>query len=512
LNKGQSTAESGGLDRRLTEGRLIARNVLINILGYGAPLLAAVIAIPILVRGLGTARFGVLSLIWVFFGYLGLLDLGLGRALTQMVAREVGMGARENIPPIVCTGSTLLALLGLVLAAASWFFLPFLVYSVLGLSSDMGDEALEALRILVLSLPFLLVGVGLRGVLEAFQKFGATNAVRIPMGVFTFLGPVLILPLSSTLTAIALVLAFGRVASCAAYCAICPSVIPGLIKRPAIQPSLTRYLFSFGGWVTVTNVINPLLFYIERFVIASLLSATAVAYYATPNEVITKLLLLSSAAIGVLYPAFASSFSFDRDRTETLFLLGIKYIGITLFPIVALFLLYAEDALSIWMGPEFASHSAKVLKWLSPGVLLLSLGHIPYALIQGTGRPDLAAKIHLMELPIYSVALYWCTLNYGIVGAAAAWSARGIVETLLFYVISLRILRSRGIPIVNLGWIIFLSLSTLLLFASLKGGYLKAITAILFLFAYLAVAWKRWLKPDERSFILGLFRKADTQG
>lgn len=481
-------------------------------MGYGAPLLAAVIAIPILVKGLGTDRFGILSLIWVFFGYLGLLDLGLGRALTQMVAREAGSGTRENIPPIVWTGSMLLALLGLVLAGASWLFLPFLVYSVLGLSSDMGLEALDAMRILVLSLPFLLVSVGLRGVLEAFQKFAATNAVRIPMGVFIFIGPALILPLSPTLTAIALVLSLGRVASCAAYCLLCPSVIPGIIKRPAMQPSLTKHLLTFGGWVTVTNVINPLLFYIERFVIASVLSATAVAFYATPNEVITKLLLISSAAIGVLYPAFASSFAFDRKQTEALFLGGIKYIAITLYPIIALVILYAEDGLSIWVGPEFASYSAKVLKWLSPGVIVLSLGHIPYALIQGTGRPDLAAKIHLMELPLYVAVLYWCTLNYGIVGAAAAWTARGILETLLFYLMALRILKSEGIPLLNLGLMILFSVLTMLLFASLKGEYLKAIAAAAFLCTYAALAWQRWLTAGERSFILGLFRKAETRG
>jgi hypothetical protein len=43
-------------------GRLLARNVIWNLIGNGAPILVAVFCIPILIRGLGTDRFGVLAL------------------------------------------------------------------------------------------------------------------------------------------------------------------------------------------------------------------------------------------------------------------------------------------------------------------------------------------------------------------------------------------------------------------------------------------------------------------
>jgi len=507
-----TNAEPGMLNETLTNSRLIARNAAINLLGYGAPLAAAFFSIPLLMDALGTALFGILSLVWVLFGYLGLFDLGLGRALTQMVAQELGRGARENIPNIVWTGSAILAGVGAVLAALCWFFIPFLVISVLRLSPELIDETLWSFRILTASLPFLLLSLGLRGVLEAYQKFSATNAVRIPMGVFTFIGPVLVLPFSSTLTAISVVLASGRVVSCIAYLIICPVLIPDLRNKASIRPALTISLLRFGGWVTITNIINPLLFYIERFFIAATLSATAVAYYATPSEIITKLLLVSSAFMGVLYPAFAASFASDRKRTEALFMGGIKYIGISLFPIAMLVVLYAEEGLALWMGSEFASQSAPVLKWLSPGVLILSLGHIPYALIQGAGRPDIAAKLHLVELPIYLALLYWWTVSYGIVGAAKAWTLRGVFETSIMYIIALAILKSKGFDIPNLMKILLSGSFILCLFAILEGKYLKAAATVTFIPAYFAVVWYKWLSPNERSFIGSLFHRLSRSG
>ena len=82
----------------LTGGRRLARNVVWNLLGTGAPLLVAIVAIPLLIQGLGTARFGVLTLAWLVVGYFSLFDLGLGRALTKLVAEKLGKGQDDETP------------------------------------------------------------------------------------------------------------------------------------------------------------------------------------------------------------------------------------------------------------------------------------------------------------------------------------------------------------------------------------------------------------------------------
>jgi len=51
-----------GANLHLMHGRLLARNVIWNLIGNGAPMIVAVFCIPILIRGLGTDRFGVLAL------------------------------------------------------------------------------------------------------------------------------------------------------------------------------------------------------------------------------------------------------------------------------------------------------------------------------------------------------------------------------------------------------------------------------------------------------------------
>jgi O-antigen/teichoic acid export membrane protein len=98
----------------LTSGRLLARNTIWNLLGQLLPMAVGVVAIPPLVRSLGVDRFGVLSLAWIVIGYFSLFDLGMGRALTKLVADKIGSNDEDSIPPLVWTSLYLMLALGVI--------------------------------------------------------------------------------------------------------------------------------------------------------------------------------------------------------------------------------------------------------------------------------------------------------------------------------------------------------------------------------------------------------------
>ena len=287
----------------LTGGQLLARNVLWNLLGTGAPLLVGIVAIPILIEGLGAARFGVLTLAWMVVGYFSLFDLGLGRALTKLVAEKLGKGLSDEIPPLIWTAILLMAALGILGAVIVAALSPWLVGGVLKIPPELQSETLTSFYLLAASIPIVISSTGLRGILEAHQLFGLVNAVRIPLGLFTFLGPVTVLPFSNSLVPVVAVLVVARLASWCAYAVLCIRVEPALRYSVAIHRAVVRPLINFGGWMTVSNIVGPLMVYMDRFLIGAMVSMTAVAYYATPYEVVTKLWIIPGALMGVMFPA-----------------------------------------------------------------------------------------------------------------------------------------------------------------------------------------------------------------
>src|SRR3954465_2618316 len=93
--------------------RRMAWNVGWNLVAAGVPLVAAVVAVPRLVATLGTARFGLLGLIWAAVGYVTVFDLGFGRALTKLAAERLGDGRGDEIGALAVAGLRTIALTGL---------------------------------------------------------------------------------------------------------------------------------------------------------------------------------------------------------------------------------------------------------------------------------------------------------------------------------------------------------------------------------------------------------------
>ena len=90
----------------------MAHNTLWSLVGKIVPMLGALVSIPILIKALGTDRFGVLTLAWILVGYFSLFDLGLSRALTYFVARKEGAGQQEDLLSMIWTALILMCGLG----------------------------------------------------------------------------------------------------------------------------------------------------------------------------------------------------------------------------------------------------------------------------------------------------------------------------------------------------------------------------------------------------------------
>jgi len=414
-------------------GGLIARNTLLNLIGQALPLLVAVITIPFVVQGLGTERFGLLTMAWVVMGYFTIFDLGLGRATTKYTAEAMGDGTVDKIPQIVWTAVTVQLILGLLGACILIGITDLLVGSVLNIPPGLLGEARNTFHLLALSVPVVLVSSSFSGVLEAAQRFDLINSVRIPSSILTYLLPLVGLIVGFGLPGIVSLILLARVGALIAFVMMCLRIIPGLRER-SFSFNLFTDLFSYGGWVTVTSIVSPILVYFDRLLIGSLLTIAAVAYYAAPYEAVTRISIISASLTMTLFPAFSIlEATKDRQKLGSIFARSLKYILLAIGPIIVVIGLFAKEILQLWLGTDFAVESTVVMQVLAFGMLINSLAYAPFALLQGIGRPDLPAKFHLLELPVY-IGIAWILVGkFGIAGAAGAWTLRVALDAILLF-------------------------------------------------------------------------------
>jgi O-antigen/teichoic acid export membrane protein len=201
-----------------------------------------------------------------------------------------------------------------------------------------------------------------------------------------------------------------------------------------------------------------------------------------------------------MFPAFSMTFVQDRARTEVLYDRSVKFLLFCLFPIIVSVIVLANDGLRVWVGPDFAQHSTRVLQLLAAGVFINCLAQAPFALVQGIGRPDLSAKLHLLELPGYLLALWYLSKRYGIDGAAFAWTARTLIDALVLFVISKRFLpqgsnAARDIAMLAASLVIFMFA------AQMQGLIFKGVFLLLTLIAFVLVTWFVVFSRQERKLI-----------
>lgn len=411
---------------------MIKQNIIWNFLGGTLPLLVGVVVFPLIIQQYGIERFGLLAIAWSLVGYFGLFDMGLSRALTQIVSNKLSQNTQsDEVVTIIHTALLVTWGLGILGGAILWLVSDWLVVDILSVSKLIQNETIQAFKILAIAIPFVVIASMLRGVMESLQLFKQASVIRVFLGVCTFLGPYLVTFYGVSLVYAVYALLAIRITAWLMHAYAVNST--GLMRKKTntFKFDVLKPLFSFGGWMTVSNVIGPFMVYFDRFVIAYLLGASAVAYYVAPYEMITKLWIIPGSIAGVLFPIFSKERLTNSTSSVDVLIKGLHYVSIILFPIIFLFASFAAEGLRFWLGEDFATNSAAIVAWFSAGIFVNSIGQILYAKIQGIGRPDLTAKLHIFESIPYWVVLYILIKAYGIEGAAIAWFLRVSVDTLL---------------------------------------------------------------------------------
>ncbi|MFZ0393030.1 MAG: flippase [Terracidiphilus sp.] len=485
-------------------GRMLARNTVLNLAGQVVPLSVAIFATPYVIHHLGPDRYGLYSLAWLVVGYFALFNLGIGPATTKYVAELLGRREVERLPGLVWTAvasQTCLGLAGGILLAATS---PFLVERVLKIPAGLHPQARMIFLIMAVALPIDFVAGSFRGVLTASQRFDLLNAVSIPVGALMCIMPAGLIALGYGLPTIVFSLVLLRVASVSAVIVLSMQLFPTL-RGICFDFGLVRSLLGFGGWVTVSGVVGPILLYFDQFLIGAVLSISAVGFYTPPFNIANKLSILPACLNTSLFPAFSTSAGRgDLEWIRKTLIRSLKFLILIVGPAALLLVFFARPLLTLWLGTKFANEGALPLQILTAGVLINSLALIPYGLLQGVGRPDLTAKFHLAELPIHIGLVWFLVMHFGLPGAALAWTLRVTLDFVLLIAAACRITRTSPRLLAardlrrSVGTLAVLAMGLLLLWTSTHVFLPEAAFTLLLSGGFLLAAWHYVLNIEEK--------------
>ena len=231
----------------------------------------------------------------------------------------------------------------------------------------------------------------------------------------------------------------ARLVFCLAHWMLVRRRLPGGFGAATLEGVQLRRLLTFGAWMTVSNIVSPLMVTGDRFVISAMLGAVLVAYYTVPSEVMARVLILPAALTGALFPRLASLMTAaDLGAARRIYLQCIAVVVAALMPACLVLGLGAHWGLSHWLGADFAERSAPVVSVLALGLLLNGIAFVPFAAVQAAGLARVTAQLHVAEALFYFPLLWFGLHEFGLIGAAMAWTIRVGIDLVLLLIVAHR--------------------------------------------------------------------------
>jgi O-antigen/teichoic acid export membrane protein len=297
---------------------------------------------------------------------------------------------------------------------------------------------------------------------------------------------------------------------------LCRRQLPTL-GSPQFERGQLAPLLRFGSWLTVSNVVGPLILSMDRLFVGSLLGVSALGLYAPVYELVTRLSLVPASVMAALFPAFSTLTDSDSAKIRHAMRRAQRVLALLMLPIALVGVTFAPTILQLWLGVRQSADSVRAMQLLLVGLLFLSMGAVPFTLVQALGRPKWSAMVHLVELPIHAIITWFSVSTFGIVGAGAAWSLRAVYDAALFDA-AVRRLLGRGVsaPLARTSramlaiGVVAALLSALVVWVGSRSPVVMLMGALA-VFAYAGAVWHWALERTEREAVLSAIQRRPTR-
>lgn len=486
---------TAAIDRTMSAKPSLKRSAAFNFVGGILPMFVALVTTPIYLHHIGAARYGVLAIVWMVQGYFGFLDLGLSSATSNRIAQlsDASPAERESV---LWTALVLNAALGLA-GGVALFALMHALLGYFDMGPDLRAELLPVLPCVACLVPLSNLISVFNGAMIGRERFGTLNAVQlpvtlmyqlVPIGAALLFGPSLHYLVYGTLVA--------GVAALLLNAIVVWRVFP---LRGAAGPrrEWVGKLFSYGAWISVTTLAQPLLETADRLMIGNALGPQAVTYYQVPFNLAGRVRLFPAVISRTLFPRLSA---LDAANAAELSANAIRGLAAALTPMTVFGMFLMHPFLSLWVGSEFAARATSVGETILVGIWINALASLAACHLQATGRPGIVARFQVYEMVPFFVLLWWALHTFGVFGAALAWSARCLLDAaLVFHAARLSARPARMLFAPAL--IVATAYAATLLFAPLSWPCIGCWIGM----TVVALAWTARTEPQSCARVFGLF-------
>lgn len=410
---------------------LFLKGAITSYLNTGMSIILNILIVPVMLKGLGQFSYGLWVTISSIFGFMPLTDLGIGQAITKIIAENSNKDRDTYIKTRIYTTTMITNFLfGLITLLAN-IILSFFIYKFINIHISKKYYISSIYLLLSLNFFFCFIGSVYKNILAGYKYNYVNNIVNVSKLILNFIAVYLILTCSNEILNI-----------CVAQIII--SIIYYLIYRHQIIKYRINLKFKFEYFVfdELKIILKPGIYYFiitisfllitstDNFILSYFISQEVVAMYSSAYKIATTFMLLIFLIIDNLFP-FISELNGSNDKTKirNLFFLSINISLILGVFFGLMIILFGEKMISIWIGSSNFIGNTTIL-FMGIYVIMQSFTHVPIVFIQSMGKHKGVAGFVMIEAVLN---LILSSILVQRIGAAGAIMGTFITDLLVLF-------------------------------------------------------------------------------
>jgi O-antigen/teichoic acid export membrane protein len=366
-------------------GKQLFRNVVNSYVSLAVGVAMSLVLTRALLRHLGAGTYGLWVVLVALVSYLGILDVGVGTAAVQRVARLMATDDKDGLADLIRTLWAFFAVSAVLAVAITVGVAPF-VASFLHLGTISPSLAGATLIILGVMTALTFLSVVPNAVLYGSGRNDRQTQIGLVTLVLMEVGQIVAVSLGAGLIAVAILQLAGVALTLALSATLVGRITGSSMRRGRFSGALLRDLLRFGGIQSVVALSGLVAYQLDALVIGVILPVAQVAPYNLALNTSNLTNNVSTQATALLMPTYAHFDEVGDRRRQAGYFLGaiVAVMGLSV-PIVIALAAFGEPMLKLWLG-NVPPKTYEIMIVLGVVTLLQRPGNQCFLFLTGIGR------------------------------------------------------------------------------------------------------------------------------
>jgi len=395
------------------------------------PIAIGLLSVHFILKNYGESLFGVFNILLATLSFCSVLDLGMGRILSQSTAEKYNLSNQKNSVVLdhdINSSITFAFVISVAVTLLGLLFITLGHQNPWNLNTDDWERLKPPLFWTLMSVPFIVLSAIRKGALEGLHEFTVANRIQTISSSLIFLTPLAFSFFSQDLTWPFICLFCLRIL----LFLYCKSNLGKTFKLQfSLQMKTSRTVLISSLWISLSAILSSALLYSDRFILVGKFTLENLAPYTTAIDLVLRALIVPQALSRLMLPVFTQNRHSQIEMPKTTNFYFSRMAALVVFPLLLLNY-FGGPIIQLWLSPEFGAKVFRFIPWLSLGIAINSISWVAFNHLQARKEFKILFYIQLFSGLVYFTA-------FKIIQPSSAdqmiqlWASRFVLDAFVFY-------------------------------------------------------------------------------